>query len=106
MDSDTDYRCWEIMNCDNLDCPARHEPETPCWEISKGGDSYHNVTEIRCIHYKFSKIKKSYKSERFLGRYWNPPSEMYFVIQIYFLKRRGQKWPRFFSIIKELLGFQ
>jgi hypothetical protein len=53
MDSDTDYRCWEIMNCDNLDCPARHEPETPCWEISKGGDSYHNVSKncSDCIVY-------------------------------------------------------
>ena len=28
-------KCWEIMNCDNQDCLARNEPETPCWEIAK-----------------------------------------------------------------------
>ena len=36
-------KCWEIMSCDNLDCPARFEPETPCWEIAKRGDDYRNV---------------------------------------------------------------
>ena len=44
MVSDSDYKCWEIMNCDNLDCPARREPETPCWEISKGVEASQNFS--------------------------------------------------------------
>ena len=38
------YKCWEIMNCGNLNCPARHEPTTPCWEIAKRVDAYHNIS--------------------------------------------------------------
>jgi hypothetical protein len=41
MDSDSGYSCWEMMNCDILDCPARHEPETPCWEIAERNDVDH-----------------------------------------------------------------
>ncbi len=45
--------CWEFMNCDNLDCPARCEPETPCWEIAKRDEAYHNVSNTcrDCIVY-------------------------------------------------------
>ncbi|MBW2465658.1 MAG: hypothetical protein JRF02_00010 [Deltaproteobacteria bacterium] len=45
MDSFSGYRCWEIMNCDNLDCPARHEPKKPCWEIAKRVGSFHKVSK-------------------------------------------------------------
>ena len=45
MDSYSGHRCWEIMNCDNLDCPARHELKTPCWEIVKRDDSYHKISK-------------------------------------------------------------
>jgi len=45
MYSDSGYNCWEMMNCDNLDCPARHEPETPCWEIAKRNDVDHKSTK-------------------------------------------------------------
>ena len=38
------FKCWEIVHCDNLDCLARMEPETPCWEIAKRFESYHNVS--------------------------------------------------------------
>jgi len=38
------YKCWEVMNCDNLDCPARLEPEIPCWEIARRGEAYHNIS--------------------------------------------------------------
>ena len=37
--------CWEILNCDNLDCLARSEPEIPCWEIAKRDEAYHNVSD-------------------------------------------------------------
>jgi hypothetical protein len=40
----SNYKCWEIMSCDNLDCPARLEPETPCWEIAKRVGDYRNVS--------------------------------------------------------------
>ena len=47
------YSCWEIMNCDNPDCLARREPETPCWEISKRIEAYHNVSNTckDCVVY-------------------------------------------------------
>ena len=53
MDLDSNYKCWEIMNCDNLNCPARREPETPCWEIAKRVEAYHNVSNTcrDCVVY-------------------------------------------------------
>ena len=39
-----DFKCWEIMNCDNLHCPARHEPDVHCWEIAQKLDAYHNTS--------------------------------------------------------------
>ena len=46
-------KCWKIMNCDNLDCPARREPEIPCWEIARRGGAYHNVSNTcrDCVVY-------------------------------------------------------
>ena len=35
MDSYSDMKCWEIIDCAKVDCLARSEPETPCWEIAK-----------------------------------------------------------------------
>jgi len=43
MDSYSGKKCWEIINCGTLNCPARYEPETLCWEIAKRHGSYHNV---------------------------------------------------------------
>jgi hypothetical protein len=53
MDSSMNYKCWEIMNCDNLDCLARQEPETPCWEISKRVGDFRSVSNTcrDCIVY-------------------------------------------------------
>jgi len=53
MVSDSDYKCWEIMNCDNIDCPARREPETPCWEIAKEVEACHKVSNTcrDCVVY-------------------------------------------------------
>lgn len=29
-------RCWEIMQCSNSEnCPARKNPDIPCWEIAE-----------------------------------------------------------------------
>jgi hypothetical protein len=41
------------MKCNNLDCPARSEPETPCWEIAKRIGAYRNVSNTcrDCVVY-------------------------------------------------------
>jgi len=53
MDSCSNMKCWEIMNCNNLDCPARREPETPCWEIAQRVEDYRNISNTckDCIVY-------------------------------------------------------
>jgi hypothetical protein len=53
MDSFSNMKCWELMNCDNLDCRARREPEIPCWEIAKRDEDYHNISNTceDCIVY-------------------------------------------------------
>ena len=36
MGSQSDWYCWEIMQCENPDkCPAKLEPQKPCWEIAR-----------------------------------------------------------------------
>jgi hypothetical protein len=57
MNSYSDLKCWEIRNCDNLDCPARSEPETPCWEIAKRIEAFHDVSNTcsDCIVYLLQK---------------------------------------------------
>jgi hypothetical protein len=49
----SNYNCWEIMNCDILDCPARLEPETPCWEIAKRIEDFNDISNTcnDCIVY-------------------------------------------------------
>jgi len=41
------------MHCNNTLCPARLEPEIPCWEIARKFSSFHNVTNTcrDCIVY-------------------------------------------------------
>lgn len=41
------------MNCDDADCPARREPETPCWEIARRIEAYRNVSNTckDCVVY-------------------------------------------------------
>ena len=50
-----DLQCWEIIKCNNWDCPARHEPEIPCWEIAKKVGSFSDVSNTcrDCIVYLF-----------------------------------------------------
>jgi hypothetical protein len=53
MDYYSYHKCWEIMNCDNLDCPARSEPKMPCWEIARQVEAYHNLSNTckDCVVY-------------------------------------------------------
>ena len=39
-----DQKCWEIINCDHVDCLARNEPGTPCWQIAKRVGSFRDVS--------------------------------------------------------------
>jgi hypothetical protein len=50
-------KCWEIINCDHLDCLARSEPETPCWEIAKRVEAFLDVSNTcrDCIIYLLQK---------------------------------------------------
>jgi hypothetical protein len=57
MNSYSDLKCWEIINCDHLDCLARSEPETPCWEIAKRVEAFRDISNTcsDCIVYLFQK---------------------------------------------------
>ena len=57
MNAYSALKCWDIINCDNLDCPARKEPETPCWEIAKRIEAYHDVSNT-CRDCIVSLLKK------------------------------------------------
>ena len=32
--------CWDIMNCQGEDCPARQQPDVNCWEIVQEMEDY------------------------------------------------------------------
>ena len=53
MAINSNSKCWEIINCDHLDCLARNEPETPCWQIARRFGSYRDVSNTcrDCIVY-------------------------------------------------------
>jgi len=47
MGSRSDWFCWEIMHCENPDdCPAKKNPQTPCWEIASELDDYRQAFNI------------------------------------------------------------
>ena len=80
MDSYSDMKCWEIINCDKLDCLARSEPKTPCWEIAKNVESYRKVFNtcrdciVYLIHTETSVLSKKEIQEilKNRGKYDNP----------------------------------
>ena len=54
MGSRSEVFCWEIMQCENSDaCPAKKNPEKPCWEIASESDDYRKANNIcrDCIVY-------------------------------------------------------
>ena len=65
MDSHIDLQCWEIMKCNNLDCLARSEPETPCWEIAKRIGAYRYISNTcrDCIVYLLKEITTAISPE-------------------------------------------
>lgn len=47
MGSQSDLHCWEIMQCESQDvCPAKKNPEKPCWEIASESDDYRMANNI------------------------------------------------------------
>ena len=48
-----DFKCWEILNCDNLGCLAWSIPDVPCWEIAQSDDTFHNASNTckDCVVY-------------------------------------------------------
>ena len=48
MGSRSDCFCWEIMQCGkSKNCPAKKNPEKPCWEIAREkDDDYRNFFNI------------------------------------------------------------
>ena len=39
--------CWEIMKCEGTDnCPAKKNPQTPCWEIANKLEDYRSAFNI------------------------------------------------------------
>ena len=55
MNANNNYNCWDIMKCENIDCHARLEPETPCWDIARRIEAFHNISNtcFDCIVYIF-----------------------------------------------------
>jgi hypothetical protein len=37
-------KCWEIISCNHLECLARIEPQTSCWQLAKKFQSFHYVS--------------------------------------------------------------
>ena len=35
MNSFVSLNCWDILNCKKIECSAREETETSCWEIAR-----------------------------------------------------------------------
>lgn len=55
MDSRSSFYCWEIMQCDkSKKCPARANPQKPCWEVIAQIDddyrSFFNVCRDCIVH--------------------------------------------------------
>jgi len=55
MGSRNDWFCWEIMQCKkSKQCPARKNPEKPCWEIAKSVEDdyrdYFNICQDCIVH--------------------------------------------------------
>ena len=78
MNNSSNLKCWETMNCANRDCPARSEPETPCWEITKRNVAYHKVKILLDIiinikFYRFwgdSSLKIFYREEALMRKFF------------------------------------
>jgi len=66
MDYILNLKCWEITQCSDMDCRARSEPETPCWEITKQfNDSFCAKYKIceDCLVYLIKQEKTAFSKD-------------------------------------------
>jgi hypothetical protein len=45
MNSFVSLNCWDILKCKNIECSAREEPETSCWEIARKIENFKDFSE-------------------------------------------------------------
>ena len=66
MIPNSDWPCWEIMQCEGTDdCPARKHPNQDCWEIASEMDDYRKAFNIckDCVVYML-KVENTVLSEQ------------------------------------------
>jgi len=65
-------RCWEYLSCENSDCPAYGQEESPCWEVTghRCGDRVFARLEEKLIQCCFKCPFFKQLKERVKGRRW------------------------------------
>ena len=71
-DDDVINRCWEYLSCENADCPAYGQDESPCWEVTghRCGDRVFARLEEKLIQCCFKCPFFKQLKERVKGRRW------------------------------------
>lgn len=71
-DDDVINRCWEYLSCENVDCPAYGQDESPCWEVTghRCGDRVFARLEEKLIQCCFKCPFFKQLKERVKGRRW------------------------------------
>ena len=71
-DDDVINRCWEYLSCENTDCSAYGQDESPCWEITghRCGDRVFARFEEKLIQCCFKCPFFKQLKERVKGRRW------------------------------------
>jgi len=71
-DDDVINRCWEYLSCENTDCSAYGQDESPCWEITghRCGDRVFARLEEKLIQCCFKCPFFKQLKERVKGRRW------------------------------------
>ncbi len=63
-----DLKCWEITQCKRSEgCPAREEPDRPCWEIAAELEDYRSTFHVckDCLVYVAKNEDSSLSEEEF-----------------------------------------
>ncbi len=71
-EDDVINRCWEYLSCENSDCPAYGQEESPCWEVTghRCGDRVFARLEEKLIQCCFKCPFFKQLKERVKGRRW------------------------------------
>lgn len=52
-------RCWEVRHCPPermADCPARAQPDTPCWQVFRGADGQLKEACLDCDVFRHAPV--------------------------------------------------